>query len=262
VTRSKYSLLSLLFVSLACTNPPAQTPERHATAPEQHDAGNDHEHRHEDQGHQGRHEGHDQKGHHHEGPLVHSFEDAEKWSKRFDDPQRAAWQKPAAVVTAMKIGEGMTVADVGTGTGYFLPYLSPAVGKSGKVLALDIEEGMIAFVKKRAEREGLANVDARVVPLDDPGLQEASVDRILVVNTWHHIPSRAAYVKKLAGALKPGGSLWVVDFTLETQHGPPKKHRLPPELVAAELKGGGLEARIDRETLPEQYIAVGNKPAG
>lgn len=252
MTRTIY-LLATLVVSAACsTPPPAEAPDEPAHEQKQElEHGHAHEHEH---GHQ-----HDHKQH--KGPLVHSFEDAEKWSKRFDAPERKAWQKPEAVVAAMQIAEGMTVADVGTGTGYFLPYLSPAVGKSGKVLALDIEEGMVAFVKKRAGREGWTNVNARVVPLDDPQLDAASVDRVLVVDTWHHIPKRAEYVDKLAAALKPGGSLWVVDFKLDSKRGPPKKHRLAPTAVATELKAGGLDATVDNDTLPDQYIAVGEKPA-
>src|SRR5579859_1655667 len=66
-------------------------------------------------------------------PLVHRFTDPEQWSKRFDDPARDAWQKPADVVGLMRIAPGMTVADIGAGTGYFEPYLSRAVGPNGVV---------------------------------------------------------------------------------------------------------------------------------
>src|SRR5438045_2967650 len=78
---------------------------------------------------------HDHSGH---GPLVHRFENADEWAKRFDDPARDAWQKPQDVVTAMRIAPGMVVADIGAGTGYFEPYLSRAVGPTGTVMALDI----------------------------------------------------------------------------------------------------------------------------
>src|SRR5882672_603308 len=73
------------------------------------------------------------------GPLVHRFEHAEQWAKQFDDPARDAWQRPQEVVAALMIRPGMTVADIGAGTGYFEPWLSRAVGGSGMVLALDIE---------------------------------------------------------------------------------------------------------------------------
>ena len=88
--------------------------------------------------------------HAHHGDHHHRFDDAAAWSKVFDDPARDAWQKPAAVVSAMTIAPGMTVADVGAGTGYFEPHLSKAVGPSGKVLAIDIETDMVRWTNERA----------------------------------------------------------------------------------------------------------------
>lgn len=195
-------------------------------------------------------------GHEH-GPLVHRFERAEDWATEFDDPARDAWQRPADVVAVMEISPGMTVADVGAGTGYFEPHLSLAVGDKGKVLALDLEPDMVRYIRERAARERLANVSAAVVAEDDPKLAPSSVDRILVVNTWHHIAARGVYAKHLRDALRPGGKLVVVDFTLEAKHGPPAKHRLAPEEVVKELAAAGLEASVVPTKLPEQYVVVG-----
>jgi SAM-dependent methyltransferase len=193
------------------------------------------------------------------GPLVHRFEKADDWVAKFDDPKRDEWQRPASVVALMQIAPGSTVADLGTGTGYFLPHLAKAVGDAGHVLALDVEPDMIRYVKERAAREHLANVEARVVPLDGPGLAEASVDRVLIVDTWHHIDGREAYTKKLGAGLRAGGAVYVVDFTLDSAMGPPKHHRLPAEQVVRELEAGGLHGEIVKEDLPEQYVVRGAK---
>src|SRR6202030_732069 len=83
----------------------------------------------------------------------HRFENAEHWSKEFDDPSRDGWQQPDRVVAAMQIQAGMSVADVGAGTGYFEPYLSRAVGDGGRVLALDVEPDMVRHLTERAARE-------------------------------------------------------------------------------------------------------------
>ncbi len=201
--------------------------------------------------------GHEHHGEH--GPLVHRFESAAEWAKALEAPDRDEWQRPTELVKAMAVVEGMTVADLGTGTGYFLPYLARAVGPAGRVLALDIEPDMIRWVRDRVARDGLANVEPRIVLGDDPLLGDASVDRILVVDTWHHIPERDDYVKRLVRSLKPGGSVWIVDFELESEHGPPKGHKIPPDHTADELRRGGLEVRIDTTLLPEQYIAIGTR---
>lgn len=214
----------------------------------------DHPHHGEHPGH-GEHEGHRMSA----DTTHHSFADAERWSKVFDADDRGEWQKPDEVVALMKIGGGMTVADLGAGTGYFEGRLSAAVGESGKVLALDVEPNLIDFITERAQREGWANVEPRRVPYDDPELGEASVDRILIVDTWHHIAERPAYAAKLWKALKPGGAVYVVDLTRESPHGPPVEERLSPEQISQELSEGGFQVEVAEETLPYQFVVVGRR---
>lgn len=191
--------------------------------------------------------------------MHHRFDDPEAWAKVFDDPARDAWQRPTDVVAAMKIAPGATIADLGAGTGYFLPHLAKAVGPTGKVIALDVEPKMVDYMKQRAAKAGLANVEARVVEKGDPGLAVASVDHVLVVDTWHHLDQRLLYAGKLAKALRPGGTVVVVDFTLTSEKGPPKAHRLSAETVASELAAGGLTTRIVPVGLPEQYVVEGRR---
>jgi ubiquinone/menaquinone biosynthesis C-methylase UbiE len=200
------------------------------------------------------------KSGHHDGPLVHRFENADDWANEFDDPSRDAWQRPADVVRTMRIDPGMTVVDLGAGTGYFEPWLSRAVGPSGKVIAIDAEPDMIRYLSERAEREGLENVEARLAPYDDPKLAPESVDRVLVVDAWHHLARREAYAAKLRIALRPGGSVVVVDFKLESKLGPPPHHRLTPEQVARELDAGGLTPILAKTPLTEQYVVLGHRP--
>src|SRR3954471_17599650 len=110
----------------------------------------------------------------------HDFSDVAKYVKAFDGPKRDAWQKPDDVVSLLQLWPGNVVADVGAGTGYFEPYLAKAVGPSGRVLALDVEPHMVAYVKRRVKKERLGNVAVQKVAADDPGLDDGSVDRLLV----------------------------------------------------------------------------------
>ncbi len=208
-------------------------------------------------GHRGAHSGAE------EGPQSpghdHDFSDAEGFARLFDAPDRDGWQRPSEVIELLGVTPGATVADIGAGTGYFLPHLSAAVGPEGRVWALDVEPTMVDYMTRRIEEEGLRNVEARVVQGDDPGLGPGSVDRILIVNTWHHVSDRGPYAERLRGALRPGGAVLVVDFTLEAEHGPPPSMRLAPEAVLAELRGSGLEARVLDESLPDQYAVLANR---
>lgn len=196
-----------------------------------------------------------QEGHRHElgdgGGVAH-------WLPRLEDPERDEWQKPDHVVELLELEPGMVVVDLGAGTGYFLARLDAAVAPGGKVLALDIDEDLVGYIRERAEREGWKAVEPRVAATDDPRLAPESVDRVLIVNTWHHLGDREAYAGKLTRALKPGGRVTVVDFSPDSPEGP--RHRLPAERVITELAAAGLETAVVEEDLPNQYVVVGRRP--
>ena len=191
--------------------------------------------------------------------MPHRFDDAAGWAKVFDDPERDAWQKPDDVLRAMALEPSMTVADVGAGTGYFAVRVARAVS-SGKVIATDIEPDMVRYLTERATREKLSNLRAVNATATASGLERASVDRIVVVHVWHHIADRVAYARDLAAALKPGGKLFIVDFSLDGQRGPPPKMRLAPETILGDLTTAGFTARASAVTLPDQYIVEAEIP--
>lgn len=205
--------------------------------------------------------------HHHEAhgaphgdgaTVTHRFDDPEKWSAIFDDPARDAWQKPAELVAALGIAPGAVVADIGAGTGYFEPHLAAAVGASGKVIAVDVEASLVEHMKERFAKAGLPQVEARLGAFEDPKLQPAEVDLVIVVDTYHHINDRKDYFSRLKTALKPGGKLVIVDFdpASSDEHGPPKEHRLPPAVVTEELSAAGYKADGQPPILPHQYVLL------
>lgn len=199
-------------------------------------------------------------GHESSTGAEHTFPHPEHYADRLDDPERDAWQKPGKVVDMLACEARMVAADIGAGTGYFLPALSEAVGAKGTVLGLDIEPAMVERMTARIERDGLLNARAAIVQPNDPGLEPASVDRVLIVNTWHHIPERTAYAKKLLPALRPGGRLLIVDFTMESPHGPPPRMRLTVDTVRVELQAAGFATEVLEESLPYQYVVAAEVP--
>lgn len=268
--------------SQAATTPDPAEPATPAEPAESHAASDDAGHHadHHAGQHAGHHAGHPPDGAHHgehtgEQPgehgagqhaehrhphADHRFEDVERYAKMFDNPKRDAWQKPAEVVRLLALSPGHTVVDLGAGTGYFLRHLAPAVQPGGRVVALDREPNMVAYMEQRIARERIAGAEARVVADADPGLAAGSVDRVLVVNTWHHLAQRVEYSRKLLAGLRPGGFVLVVDYTLETRRGPPPGGRLAPAVVVDELTRAGFVAEVVQETLPEQYVVRGRKP--
>lgn len=183
----------------------------------------------------------------------HGFADAETWAQVFDDPSRDEWQRPDDVLRAMELSPSMNVADVGAGTGYFAIRLARAVPK-GDVIATDIEPAMVRYLNERAQREGLPNLRALRATATTSGLAPGNADRIVVVHVWHHLADRVGYARDLASALRPGGKVFIVDFSIDAHRGPPAHLRLPPAAIIADLAAAGLVAQASPVTLPDQYI--------
>ena len=191
---------------------------------------------------------------HGEQHMHRRFDDAQKWSKIFDDPARDAWQKPAEVIAALKLAPDAVVADIGSGTGYFAVRLARAVPR-GKVYGADVEPDMVKFLNARAARENLGNLTSHAAGEEGPNLP-AQVDLALVVDTYHHIPRRPRYFEQLKSALRPGGRIAIIDFRLDSPTGPPVKHRIPPEQVKAEMERAGYRLHEQPDFLPNQYFLL------
>ena len=184
----------------------------------------------------------------------HGFGDADKWSKVFDDPERDAWQKPHEVIQALALKPDAIVADIGAGTGYFAVRLAHMTSR-GRVYAVDSEPAMVKHLAERAKRAGLSNLTPVLGKPDDPRLPERA-DLALFVDVYHHIENREGYFRRLAGSLKPGGRVAVVDFRLDSPVGPPKSARIAPERVRAELERAGYVLAQEHAFLPNQYFLV------
>jgi DNA-binding IscR family transcriptional regulator/ubiquinone/menaquinone biosynthesis C-methylase UbiE len=190
---------------------------------------------------------------HQHGGAHAAFVDADAMSQVFDDPARDTWQRPDDVLRALKLEPTMTVADVGAGTGYFSTRLARAVPQ-GEVIATDLQPDMVRFLNERACREQLPNLRAIQATATWSGLAANSVDRILIVHVWHHLANGGEYARALAAALRPGGKLFVVDFSPTGHRGPPASMRVTPAVIIAALKRAGLSARVSPVALADQYI--------
>ena len=142
---------------------------------------------------------------------------------------------PDRVIEALALRPGQIVADVGAGTGNFSTRLAKAAAKP-TVFAVDIEPKMVAYLTKRAATEGLSNVRAVQAAPENPNLPEP-VDVVLVVDTFHHIGSRAAYFAGVRKSLRPGGRVAIIDFRKDAPgEGPPAHFRFTP---ATDLRRDG-----------------------
>ena len=169
---------------------------------------------------------------------------------------RAETEKPEIVIAAMDLREGMTVAEIGAGTGFFTRRLAKAVGPTGKVLAEEIQPQMLDLLKQNAAREGIGNITTILGTETDPKLPPHGVDRLLLVDVYHEFQKPEPMLAKRRESLAPGGTVTLVEYRLEgdTAAHINIKHRMSVEQVLAEWNAAGFELANRIETLPAQHI--------
>jgi ubiquinone/menaquinone biosynthesis C-methylase UbiE len=211
---------------------------------------------------------HRPRHHHHQGGNDHGAgapvqrdrhgnpEDMTSYLQRLESPERDAWQKPDEVVAALGLRHGDVACDVGAGPGYFSLRLARAVGATGKVFGLDVDPRMTRLLAERAAAAGLTNVVPILAP-DGDGLPPEACDLILLVNAFHHFPDGPGYLARLAGSLKPGGRLALVEFHEgDLPVGPPPEHRVTRAAIDAAVRAAGLRLAAAPGFLPYQHLLL------
>lgn len=168
------------------------------------------------------------------------------WLERFETESREIFAARRAITEASGLQEGMSIADVGAGTGLFVGLFSRAVGDSGRVFAIDISPRFVDFLDRRINAEGLTNV--QVVRNDERslmlGLQK--VDRVFVCDTYHHFEHHREMLDSIFSSLHPGGEMILVDF-----------ERIPGtsrEWVLNHVRGGKQQFRDEIVRAGFQYV--------
>ncbi len=199
-----------------------------------------------------------------EGQHPHHPLPLDQYIALLENPKRDEWQKPDEVIKALDLQEGQFVADIGAGSGYFTLRLARAVGEKGAVFAVDVDEGMLGYLRQRLSKENLKNVQVMQVPPHDPLLIDSSTDVVFICNVYHHLEDRAVYLRKLRKALKPDGRLVLVDFYKKEDIpvGPPLHMRISEETVTKELQDAGLQVTEKLTFLPYQYMLIAQPTPG
>jgi ubiquinone/menaquinone biosynthesis C-methylase UbiE len=169
---------------------------------------------------------------------------------------RDGWQQPERVIESLAIEPGARVADLGAGGGYFTFRLAEAAGPDGKVYAVDVDPGMIEYLRERALEEGGHNVAAILAEYDDPLLPERSVDLIFLCNTYHHLEERTAYFARARRSLRPGGRVAIIDFRPEGWFQKLFPHGTASEVIRKEMSAAGYRLEDEYGFLPRQGFLV------
>lgn len=184
-------------------------------------------------------------------------QDLDGYIAKMVDPGRDAWQKPDEVIHALALRSGATVCDIGAGPGYFTLRFARAVSARGRVFGVDVEPRMLVELRQRMTESNARNVTPVLALPDDPLLPRAACDVILVVDTFHHFPDGAAYLRRLAEALRSGGKIVNIDFhKRELPVGPGVEHKISREDFLQQARRAGLKLVAEPTILPYQYFLI------
>jgi ubiquinone/menaquinone biosynthesis C-methylase UbiE len=187
--------------------------------------------------------------------MPHRFDARQRF--RLLSEEREAALQPEFLLRDLGLGEGMTLADIGCGPGFFAIPAARIVGETGAIFAADIEGEMLSTTRSRANEAGLTNV--RIVKTSDREIPIApnTCDFVLVAFMIHEVEHRASFLRRAARLLKPEGRLVILEWEkVEEEVGPPVEERLAPEDVVADAEAAGLAPVEERQVTHDQYLRV------
>ena len=187
--------------------------------------------------------------------LAAQQRDPKQYAQTLENPDRIASLQVDKVVSALGIKPGMHVADLGSGSGLFTIPFARAVGPSGKVYAVDIDAGLLAIVSGKVKSAGLANVQSVVADAKDPKIPDP-VDLVFICDTMHHLPDQAVYTKVLAGYVKPGGRVAVIDFAEGHWPAGHESYTITPAQVDEWMKAAGFTRESALTFLPTNFFHI------
>ena len=183
-----------------------------------------------------------------------------QWLER---TERVEEERPDLMLAELDLKPGMTVADIGAGTGYYSWRLAQKVGARGTVYAVDIQPEMLKLLERQIARRGATNVKPLLGTATDPGLPAGSLDLALMVDVYHELEYPHETLSAIVRALKPGGRLAFVEFRGDDPAVPIKPlHTMTEGQVRKEAAVFPLEWVRTASDLPWQHVIIFRRKSG
>ena len=180
------------------------------------------------------------------------------WLER---PEREAEEATSRVMQglAQEIKPDAVVVDVGSGSGYYSFQLAEIV-PLGKVIGVDIQPEMVAYLAQKAQRLGVKNVEANLGKIDSVQLPAESVDAVIMVDAYHEFSHPNEMMQSIFHALKPGGCVYLLEYRAEDPAVPIKPlHKMTEAQSIKEMQAVGLKHLKTEDFLPWQHFMVFTK---
>ncbi len=178
----------------------------------------------------------------------------EEYAKFLEGADRVARMQVPRVVAALDVKPGMTVADIGSGSGLFTRPIAQAIAPAGVAYAVDIDTALLQIVARSARAENIGNIRTIEAAPSDPKLPEP-VDLAFVCDTLHHIQQPAGYLRTLKQYLKPGGRIAVIDFSEQWPQGH-ESMRYTLEQLEGWMKGAGMTRVASHDWLENSFFVI------
>ena len=192
------------------------------------------------------------------------MEDHNDRVKFFMSEERKQWHNPETILKNVGVAKGMTMADLGSGPGFFTIPMAQATGEKGLVYAVDSNVSMLNALKENIARSG---VDSRIIKIinsdvSHTGIPKGSVDIVLFANVLHEVEDRTVFFQEVRRISKPTADIVNVDWKkIKTEHGPPMKERLSEEEAKQVLLENGFGVIKQTDAGPYHYELI-CKPTG
>jgi ubiquinone/menaquinone biosynthesis C-methylase UbiE len=180
-----------------------------------------------------------------------------EWVERFEREGREVYDQRMDIVSAIGLGPGQDIADIGAGTGLFTGLFSDAVGKDGNVYAVDIVPVFLSNILKRAKETGRTNIKTVLGTSKSTRLPSKSIDKVFICDTYHHFEFPANTLASISRALRSGGEIILIDFKREEGESSDwilKHVRAGEPVFTAEIEAAGFEKIASYKLLKDNYI--------
>ncbi len=180
------------------------------------------------------------------------------WLERKD---REAEERVSLVIENLELAEDAVVADIGAGSGHFTFKIAPLIPK-GKVIGVDIQQGMLNFIEGQKKLKKIRNVDTLLGTIEDTKLPAGEVDLVIMVDAYHEFSHPKEMMESIVKGLKPGGRVILIEYRGEDPKVAIKPlHKMTVKQCTAEMEAVGLKFKEVRDFLPIQHFLVFEKPS-
>lgn len=170
-------------------------------------------------------------------------------------PEREQEENPQALLEALHLEPGQTVADIGCGNGFYTLQMAEKVGPEGRVYAVDIQPEMLELLGERARAAGVTNIVPVLSSPADPKLPAGELDLILLVDVYHEFAYPERMLAGMRAALNDGGVVALAEYRMEDPRIPIKLlHKMSKRQILKEYEPNGFKLVRQYGELPWQHL--------